>query len=1533
MSVKDEILIRSEFGYSERVIPKARPNRNEVSLIETLDEQLADNVTIVTNADYRLFKNRELKDREIDCIIRCKDRIWIVDLKYYQFPVTVYKSDQWEVDRRSSIEWHDNPLTKILNNAKEIKGALRNFRGKVLGYVVFNDSANIDYEPDQRLKDQVFRISKLINIVNEYAGKTSNKTDDYSESFANFVSKCVGYNRPIRVFCPRYPDLKVEIEETSSSDHYARGLLSEKHRDTKTPQYYFVRFHTELLDPGLLEQLAELGERIKVYKDDLDLGNLSGLRLPEIFHDDANLCVWFIYSLRSLDKSSGELYFRKKLFSYLKNNECPVEIKMKICLQLLEYFEALHGANFSHRLLSPDSLWINENSKQLSLFGFECVKFSTLEFSDRTITGLTAKLRSSIWNPVEYDSLVQFNHADHFKGDVYSAALLISAVLCDNPSSILSDIGVGSRSDRELVLKSSISGSVSESYPGLIRLLEKALDSDAEKRLDIESFKDGFQRLLSGQPEIGNKSISEIKPGDVIDDRYEIERDLVPQANSVFKVLSAIDLTHNSHVILKFSSAESHNSELDVEVENIRKIRDLSKFKGEIAGVELPEILASIDLSNDYGLKYYVRKYFDVQPAEKVSASSLDIFKNLEKLVRFVCSLHQNNFCIRDICNSNVRWDKNGNLVILDLGSVCRIDDPDRAFNGKEDFLPLLPRGERSTFEKDKHRKKRDCYATLLTCFRWFFGQRPWESSYKVEKPDDIQIDWSNNLSDLGETEEKLIKDFFESSIGRPSYDQYQYIGDIKLLSSIREVVEELDSRNLDIVAGPIENLQGFIFDEPVDPQDLALTPGVNEIDDRIGYLLSCAKDSFYELFESVVQDCLEIHRDHQSFDIIRDTSRDESCLALLILNSQDLSEGNFLSPFEASSSLFSDAARSAISLLDKVSGTDLSIYWSEDRFWVLPNKILKMIGLLGSSLPPYLQLHDQLSCFAEYSLNADDYPDSLSYREALVELRDALLNPSAFPTEKFGQLVLPDGHFFPSAFEVVFGSDDVSGKQVILLSCGWDSGGELYSSLLAQLKTVNYRYRLFTVSENNDSDYGMGLLESTISLSSYPEDLQAAIDSDEFTNVTIGNCISFLEDIGDLAHSDSYILMFVESDFRIVPSALLSKIGIHTPVSVLGDQCLDMLRKVSSLPEEVSDWTFDTLSQLKDHVRFLNDLEDRGDEWRVVLDELPWEEVQGYLTYCMEKQAGPFRTHDMYAYPDEAKLGAGASGTVYRTLPDGLVLKIANTSKSVEGNPGGIEEEKWNREVALHERVRGYSLPGLTQFINEERGFMYFRCDPGETLKSRFESGVTFSDFVSLVSSFKDYLSSLHKLAKNHDIFATDICPDNIIVVDDGSTRGPRCIHIDLGPGYHPFWSPPEEDFSGGVNTKPLNGMMYSFSKVLAGEVLLMGSANRSVLDDWYQFAITCYSEFGSLDTHDLVYSNGHRADVDEVWRNLEGELTRSLVEVCNVGQSRLNEVLPRILKFFRSGLNPDLNDRFINLQQMNEELQSFRSFLLESR
>ena len=145
--------------------------------------------------------------------------------------------------------------------------------------------------------------------------RLSNKTDDYSESFANFVSKYAGYNRPIRGFCPRYPDLKVEIEETSSSDHYARGLLSEKHRDTKTPQYYFVRFHTELLDPGLLEQLAELGERIKVYKDDLDLGNLSGLRLPEIVHDDANLCVWFIYSLRSLDKSSGELYFRKKLFS------------------------------------------------------------------------------------------------------------------------------------------------------------------------------------------------------------------------------------------------------------------------------------------------------------------------------------------------------------------------------------------------------------------------------------------------------------------------------------------------------------------------------------------------------------------------------------------------------------------------------------------------------------------------------------------------------------------------------------------------------------------------------------------------------------------------------------------------------------------------------------------------------------------------------------------------------------------------------------------------------------------------------------------------------------------------------------------------------------------------------------------------------------------------------------------------------------------------------------------------------------------
>ena len=127
MSVKDEILIRKEFGYSQRVIPKGRPKPSEVSLIKILDEQLDENVTILTNTDCRLFKTQDLKDREIDCIIRCKDRVWIVDLKNYHSPVTVYKADEWEVKIGSKIEWHGNPLAKVLDNAKEIKTALRSF--------------------------------------------------------------------------------------------------------------------------------------------------------------------------------------------------------------------------------------------------------------------------------------------------------------------------------------------------------------------------------------------------------------------------------------------------------------------------------------------------------------------------------------------------------------------------------------------------------------------------------------------------------------------------------------------------------------------------------------------------------------------------------------------------------------------------------------------------------------------------------------------------------------------------------------------------------------------------------------------------------------------------------------------------------------------------------------------------------------------------------------------------------------------------------------------------------------------------------------------------------------------------------------------------------------------------------------------------------------------------------------------------------------------------------------------------------------
>lgn len=1531
MSVKDEIIIRDEFGYSPRVIPKGRPQESEVELIKLLDEELAEDVSIITNADYRLFKEDELKDREIDCVIRCKNKVWIVDLKNYTYPVTINKSDQWEVLYGSIVDYHDNALKKILKNQRVINGALSrlNFKGNVIGYVVFNNNANISYEAGLKLSEQVFHINKLINIINEYSARSIDKPDQNSDSFTKFVSKSAGYNKAIRGVCPRYSNMHVEVDKAEKTDHYARGLLLHKVRHTKVPHYHFVRFHTELLDPVLLEQLAELSERIKIYRDDLNLGRSSSLRLPEIIHDEANLCVWFVYSLKSLDKEDGKFYLRRKLFPFLQEDQVSIEKKMQICLQLLECIEALHKESFSHRLLSPDALWINEKSNHLSLFGFERVKFSALEFGDRTITGLTAKLRSSYWNPVEYDSPVQFKHADHFKADVYTASLIISLILCKNPISVLSNIEGKSRSDREAFLKKSIPSSVSDLYPGLIRLLESALEAESEKRIDIYGFKNSFLRLLSGISDSDNRSITEIKSGDIIDGRYQVS-DLVPQSESLFKVFSAVDLSNNSTVILKFSTSEVNDSALDIEVGNILKIREFSKFRGEIAGVELPEILAAVDLSNDFGLKYYVRKYFEVLPAENINASSFDIIKNLEKLVCFISALHENGFCVRDVCNSNVRWDKNGNLVILDLGSVCQIDDPNRDFNGKEDFLPLLPNGSRSHFEKDKHRIKRDFYAAVLTCFRWFFGGRPWESTFKVHKPDDIQIDWVSDRSGLGVTEGKLIKNFFESAIGTPAYNQYQYVGDGRLLSSIRNVIEDLAGATEKSILGPINELQGFVFDNPVEPHVLACTRGTGELIGNIGYLLSCSKSEGTDLFEAIVQDCHEIHRDHQAFTVIRDTSREESCLALLVLNSEQFPESGIHKVFKTSVSTFIEVSDGAIDLLSKVSSASLSCYWSEDRFWVLPNKILELLDLPGSEASLYLQLHNLLSCFSEYTVNADDFSDSVSYREALVECRDALLNPKSFPTEKFGQLSLPDGHFTPNEFEVVFGTDESSGKEVMLLACSRESGDGLYSSILTLLNEVKYRYRLFSFDDRSDDEYFMCLLESNISIAAFPEGLQGVLESADLSSLNLEDYVSLLNDVGDLAYSDRYLLLYCQNDFRIVPNTLVSEAGFQAHVSTLGDQCLDMIRKSNFLPEDITKWNKDTLLQLSDHLEFLNALEDKGDEWRDILDELPWGGVQGYLTKSLVDGEGPFRTHNMYARPEEAKLGEGRSGIVYETLPDGLVLKIAKSPKGVGDEPGGIEEDEWNREVALHEKVRGYSLPGLSQYMAKERGFIYFRCDPGETLKSRFDKGETFSDFVSLVASFNDYLSSLHELT-NHDIFATDICPDNIIVVGDRSSRGPRCIHIDLGPGYHRFWSPPEEDFSGGFISKPLNGMMYSFTKVLAAEVLLMGSANRSVLDDWYQFAVTYYSE--SMNTHDLVYSSGHRADADEVWRNLEGELTKSLVEVCNVSHSRLNELLPRILKFFKSGLKLDLNDRFVDLNQMNEMLQGFRRDLLEAR
>ena len=1530
MSVDEKYKIRKERNLSDRVYPfRDLDHHREIAQLQYLDRKLDPAFRIYANAKWKDLNLNYIGRPEIDVVIQYKHHIWIVDLKSYSSAVEIFNDhSDWSVTTWSGqIKKHRNYLDVVDEHAKKFASNLKeNYKEfkhkKVYGFVVFEDMRNVTLK-DHSLRSFIFSQDEFVEKINSLVKPEKPSDIVKRNEFKTFVDKHAGESQPIRIKCPVHADKKMVVEnDFITSSNVETGWLENIGGD-KAREYYFVRIDENHLNKGHDDALEGIIERLK--KSNL---NRLPFESPEIVHDIDNFCVWFIYPLVAIDAENNFAY-RKRLLPFLDVNTFDLQERLELCIKFLECVQLLHNFKVCHRLLSDNAVWVEPSGRDFVLFGFEHIKMESMPFSDVTVTGLTAHLRDPLWEPPEYKKRYEYSKANHYKSDVYSVGLILALILSENPKCLLDKVSLMPDDKRWKAFVEDLTPSISEEIPGVVTQIQEALDSVPNSRPSIDDLLSFFKSSLKKDESSHYLTFSEVENGTIIDGRFEIIADLVPGVDSGFKIYAANDFKHEKRierVVLKFACDEQKKSDLDKEKLNIEAIRTLSMSQGELAGIELPDLLSSIDVSPDLGASFFVRKYFDVDSSENVSSNPIQIFSNLKKIISFIKLVHDNGYAIRDICHTNFRWQSNGGLVVLDLGSVCLLDDSDATFNGKVDFLPPL-RGE--DLETREQRILRDYFASLVTCYRWTFGFHPWDfqrvfdvSSIQFKSiPEDVS-------SRFKEEEYVLIKRFFEKTLGREAFKNGQY-DHFSLLDDLDELLGSLGSLEVKVDVGPIVSFQGYTFDEPVVPEKLDIAIGQSANDIRSGYLLSCSNEFSHEGFDSIVSACLDIDRDHNAFDLSED-SGDEHRLALLKLNSLPFTESNLLKPCDDSDVPFSGVALSAVSLLDKVNGEGLSIYWSGDRFWGLPNKLLELIGLSGSDSSLYIQVHNHLSCFPEYSLNVDDYSDAVSYREALVEFRDALLNPRSFPTERFAQLSLVDGHFIPNEFEVVFGTDDARGKEVILLACSREFNDESYSSILTLLNEVQYRYRLFSFDDRSDDDYFMCLLESNISIPSFPEGLQKVIESDDMPTLNLQDCISFLKDIGELAYYESYLLLYCEDDFRIVPNALVSEIGIQAHVSTLGDQCLDMLRKLDFLPKDIAEWDGDTLSQLSDHLGFLNALEDKGDEWRDILDELPWREVQGYLTKCLVDGEGPFRTHNMYARPEEAKLGEGRSGIVYETLPDGLVLKIAKSPKGVGDEPGGINEEEWNREVALHEKVRGYSLPGLTQYMAEERGFMYFRCDPGETLKSRYDKGETFSDFVSLVASFNDYLSSLHELT-NHDIFATDICPDNIIVVGDRSSRGPRCIHIDLGPGYHRFWSPPEEDFSGVVITKPLNGMMYSFTKVLAAEVLLMGSANRSVLEEWYQFAVTYYSE--SMNTHDLVYSSGHRADEVEVWRNLEGELTKSLVEVCNVSHSRLNELLPRILKFFKSGLKVDMDDRFVDLNQMNEMLQGFRSDLLEAK
>lgn len=985
----------------------------ERKALEFLDSRLPAEALIVANGHWHLHEGTYNENREVDAVVVLGNKIFVVELKNWDCVTNIYFNlEEWVLEYGKKkygkkTEYRPNPIGITDDKKFEIYNKFLKFRrgrSEVYhdSYIVFTAGEQnvIDRNAKSYIYSQEKFLDEVIKFHERYFIRKKIHADpiDHDE-FLKFVEEYCGVIQRKSLVVPNRSSLDIifsngtEQDLASGDQAWLQGELLDS--QSNVVQFDFLLLNSSAFDNKRASEIGELFENLSATYSDRALTAISAFEFPLMEFDVDNNFIWFLYPRYSSFR--GQVSKNLSIVEYLESGDFDLGKKVSLCLELCEKLVVLHDSGFHHRAICAESVGIREYDGSLFIGRFEVIKDRERVFRDVTMGHSGQSTRADLWVPPEYHREEEYQNADHGKSDLYSAALVICNILSDDPLRF-SDFYKNWNPTDGLPLSSETKEQVRNRYPGLLGLLENALVDEISSRVSLSSFIEKFSDIKSESAfEKKYSEPSEIV-GRIVEGNYLVERSLSFDS-SRFAVFCATDQKFDHRVVLKYCSSGDDSESLRKEVENIKAVRSLSEFKGELENVMLPRVVNDIDRSRDLNVDFFVREHFDLISSNPVlDFDSVQIVSNLINVLKFVRAIHAEGMGLRDLCHTNVQWGRDGKLVYLDLGSVRDFADRSGGFEGKEDYLPPLMNKEDSNVEKKNYVKRRDIYSAVLTSFHWVFGQSPWGTGRPISASE-IQISFpQQSETRFSEEEYSAFRDFYRSFLGKDAFDTNNYTVklDIVLESSMR-LLEKLQS------GYPTEILNHLDIKQHYLPDDLSSSIHVETSSSDLVGLVSFDLQSSRDLFESVYADLakvppnLKFIQQRSDFD-----GNDRFGFLTLYFQDQSVFSDRDNGGTPSYSSQVSNADRDFLSACTAAMPVARSELLNSDMFkvfpfsgsyYLLPNSLARFVGFYEGGIGTVgRQLIGFLSQFSEFdssTFSADS--DELSETEFVASLQQYL--------------------------------------------------------------------------------------------------------------------------------------------------------------------------------------------------------------------------------------------------------------------------------------------------------------------------------------------------------------------------------------------------------------------------------------------------------------------------------------------------------------------------------------------------------------